>query len=61
MGANMKFFNLTLSVSANPNLTEEELLRRFEAWLNAIPKETDRILFKSDIALVELKVEEKVS
>jgi len=53
----MKVFRLILEVSVNPDLTEKEMFRRFEEFIDAIPKPINQILFKSDCCLVNIITE----
>ena len=57
----MKYFDLTMRISANPDLTAEELFKRFEKFLDAIPKEVSREIFKADCCIVEIRVDEHES
>jgi len=54
----MKTFNLTLVVSANDNLTESEMFKRFAEMSNKTPKEVNRIVFNGDCSLTEIIVED---
>jgi hypothetical protein len=55
-----KTFRLTLEVSANPDLTEKEMFRRFEEFIDAIPKSVNQLLFKTDCCLVNIIAEEQL-
>ena len=52
-------FRLILEVSANPNLTEEEMFERFDEFINSIPQPVNRVLFKTDCCLTNVIVEFK--
>lgn len=55
---NMKTFDLTIRISANPNLTEADLMDRFSEFLDSIPKEVNRKVFQADCCMVEIIVNE---
>lgn len=57
----MKIFDLTMRVSAHDNLTEQQLMERFDPFCDAIPNTINKLLFRGDICLVEVIVEEKIN
>lgn len=46
-------------VSANDNLTEEEMMARFQKWSDQSSGDGDRLLFKGDCAVTGLRVTEE--
>ena len=54
----MKTFELTLVISANKDLSEEDMFERFEAMNNKTPKGIYQEVFKGDCALITLRVQE---
>ena len=49
-----KIYKLSMVVSTS-DYTEEQMMNRFEKFLNTIPKECNRVLFTPDTCLVGLQ------
>lgn len=47
--------NLIMRVEVSEGVTEEEMMKRFEAWVEA--RENDHVLFRGDCCLTGLTVE----
>jgi hypothetical protein len=57
----MKTINATIVLATSHDLTEEQIMERFEKWLAGIPKDVNRIMFQGDLVIAELKVEDQGS
>lgn len=53
----MKTFDLIIRVTANDNITKDEMFARFEKFEENM-KDKERILFKGDCAITEIMVNE---
>ena len=58
-GDKMKYFNCTMKISVNPDITEQEMMQRFEEFMNVIPHDIESTIFKHDCCLVSLHVLEE--